>query len=83
MGLDDVGIDHDTERAHVGVTALHLGEGFEDGCAHALVELRRGEVVGDVEVESAAHDALRNGQIEEAVQLRGDAVVGEKMVQHG
>ncbi len=81
--LDEVGVHDHAEVADLGVDALHLREGLEDGRAHALVHLRRGEVVRDVEVESAPHDALRNGEVQEAVELRGDTVVGEEVVEHG
>ena len=53
------------------------------GAAHALGELRGGEIVRNVEVERAAHDALRNGEVEEALELRSDALVAGEFVEHG
>ena len=58
-------------------------EGLHDRRAHALVDLRGGQVVGDVEIEGAAHDALRDGETQEALQLRRDAVVPGEFVEHG
>ena len=48
---------------------------FGDGDPDALFEHAAGEVVRDLEVERAGEHALRLDQVEEAVELRGDAVV--------
>ena len=58
-------------------------ERLHDRRAHALVDLRGGQVVRNVEVEGSAHDALGNGEVQEALQLRSDAVVVGELVEHG
>ena len=75
-------IDHDTERAG---RRVHVdpGEGLHDRGPHALVDLRRGEVVRHVEVEGAAHHALRHGEVQEPLHLRADAVVAVEVTEHG
>ena len=45
-------------------------------------ELRSRQIVRNVQVESAAHHALRNGEIEEALELRRDALVIGEFVEH-
>ena len=83
MGVGEIGIDHDTERRRAGLRLLvDPREGLHDGRAHALGELRGGQIVRHVEVERAAHDALRNGEIQEALELRSDALVIGEFVEH-
>ena len=85
MGVDDVGIDDDTEgggRRVVRAVLLDVGEGFHDGSSQPLVQLSGGEVVGHVEIEGAAHDTLGDGEVQKAVELRSDAVVDGEGLQN-
>ena len=58
-------------------------ERIEQGNADALLEHAAGEFVGHLEVEGAGHNALRLDQVDEAVQLRSDAVVGAELGENG
>ena len=67
------------------LTASRLVEGadgVEEGDPAALLDHAAGELVRHLEVEGAGHDALGLDQAEEAVQLRGDAVVRLESVEH-
>jgi hypothetical protein len=57
-------------------------ERVHDRLAHALVELSRRQIVRNVEVQGTAHHALCDGEIEEALQLRGDAIIALELGEH-
>ncbi len=76
-----VRVDRDREVGDRVVT--DAGDGLGDRDADALLEHPAGQVVRDLEVEGAGEDALRFDQVEEAVQLRGDAVVLGEEAQDG
>ena len=67
----------------IAVRAVERAERVEKGNADSLVEHAAGQFVGHLEVERAGHNALGLDQAEEAVQLRGDAIVGVQENQHG
>ena len=80
--LPDLGVDDDREVRDLLVLVAQAGDRVEEGKSDALLEHAAGEFVRHLEIEGAGHDALGLDQADEAVQLRGDPLVGGQPTEH-
>ncbi len=82
--LGQVRVHDHTESRHALATAIFgVCERLEDRRAHPLIDLRCGQLIGNIEVEGSTHDALRHREIEESFELRSDAIVPAHDLQCG